>query len=86
MFKLKQLHAEAIFTIASSGMFSLHLSGKHTPSGSATVRRYVQYTVGGRGRERTKEMHMHESSGFLLSSREGERETQSQRFLMTPAV
>lgn len=63
-----------------------YISGKHTPSGSATVRRYVQYTVGGRGRERTKEMHMHESSGFLLSSREGERETQSQRFLMTPAV
>lgn len=33
MFNLKQLHAEAIFTTAVSGMFNLHLSGKHTSSG-----------------------------------------------------
>lgn len=77
MFNLKQLHAEAIFTTVSSGMFSLHLSGKHTERLLSADS--IQYEVGGR------EMHMHESSGFPPTI-ERRRETHGERFLMTPAV
>lgn len=70
MFNLKQLHAEAIFTTVSSGMFSLHLSGKHTPSGYCPP---IVYSRRSGGENASKKCTCMSQVVFLLPSREGER-------------